>query len=83
MKMSILLKELGFNNTYTVYEYIETEKLIYVIVGKSNSNQFCNFTTGEYAKWKSKGDWFTPNYINDGNVYDEIQNKKNMVTSLK
>ena len=64
-------------------EYVETENIFFVIVDKGKSKDFCNFTTGVFAKWKSNGDWFTPNYSKNEDVYREIEGKKNMAASLK
>ena len=83
MTKSELLQEIGLSNNTTVYEFIETEKLFYVIANNEKEGEFCNFTTGEYAKWKNKNEWFTPNYARDTDVYDEIKNHKNMILELE
>ena len=83
MTKTQLLKEIGLDDDTIIYEFVETERLFYVLANKEKANEFSNFTTGEYAKWKNKGKWFSPSYPADINVYDEISKHKNMLSKLK
>ncbi len=78
-----LLKELGLDSSYIIHEYVETDKVIFVIVNKENAKEPLDYTTGEYAKRKSGGGWISPNYIADSDIYKEIKGVENQVDKLK
>lgn len=83
MKRIDLLKELGLDSSYIIHEYVETDKVIYVIANKENPKDFCNYTVGEYANRKDGKGWFTPNFYKDNDVYKATQGIESMVDKLE
>lgn len=83
MKRIDLLNELGLDSSYIIHEYVETEKVIYVIANKENLKNFFNYTVGEYANRKDGKGWFSPNLYKDNDIYKVIEGKGSMVDKLK
>ena len=75
-------KELNLSEDYIVYEQYETDKIVFVSVGKEkNPPQVTSgLAVDSYAKWKSKRDWSVPQFPTDVEVYKEIHDCKNLIS---